>query len=119
MIEIWQMLDKLSAMLWLALSLVVVSPSVVALLLLWRRSRHEKPYSRAAFQASVLLHCIGAFTSPGLLVAYLAYVSLSCSGGGCGSGVLFILVLPFTFLFWLFGINQSGKAFAKPKAPVK
>jgi hypothetical protein len=119
MVEIWSMLNKLSGMLWQAVAVAVVSPSVISLLLLWRRSRREKPLSKDAFQAAVLLHCISAFTSPGLLIAYVAYVSLTCSGGGCGSGVLFILVLPFTYLFWLFGINQSGKAFANTKARKK
>lgn len=99
----------------IVVALMFFGPSSIALLLLYRKKRRQKVAQPNELSKAIACHTFGALLSPGLPIAYFAFVSATCGGGGCGSGVWIILLMPVVWPLWWVGWRASERAFETEK----
>lgn len=86
----------------------ILCPSLIKLIALGFKRLRGLKINNEYYKTGVTIHVINTFVSPGFPL-YLFFKASQC-GPGCGSGVVFIVLLPITYGLFIFGNSYISKA---------
>jgi hypothetical protein len=96
---------------------LILCPSPLRLLWLWIQHLRGERFNPEKLPTGILIHIFNSLISPGI-PGYLFYIWSKC-GPGCGSGVVFIFILPPVWLLFFVGNSQLKKEKNSNALPTK
>ncbi|TFW72953.1 hypothetical protein C3Y98_00920 [Methylotenera oryzisoli] len=91
----------------------MLCPSLIKLIVLGFKRVRGLKINNENYKTGVTIHVINTFVSPGFPL-YLFFKASQC-GPGCGSGIVFIFLLPITYGLFFFANSYIEKAFKENK----